>query len=708
MHPSLSARPARIKRTSGFTLACAFTFCALPVFAKPTNAPWEKLQPDQAEVTTSLNMVELLKRHHYSRLPLDDAHSEKIFDGYLRMLDSSHSLFSAKDIERFKPWRTEFDDFLKNGDLKPGFAMYKRYLERQNERLTYILGLLDQGIDKLDFKQDESLLVDRKHADWKPDDAALKDLWRRQLKDQVLRQKIKDKDNASIQKTLVRRYKSLKNNIEQTNSEDVFRTYSNAYAESYDPHTDYMSPDDVENFNLSMSLSLQGIGAVLQADDDYVKIVSLVTGGPAEKSKQLAPADRIVGVAQGKKGEMVDVIGMRLDKVVKLIRGPKGSTVRLEVVPAKNAPNDDSTKVVSIVRDAVKLEDQAAQKSVLNLHENGRDYKLGIITLPAFYLDFNAYRNGDSNYTSSTRDVRRLISELEKEHIDGLVIDLRNNGGGSLQEASELTGLFIPQGPTVQIRNRDRHVELIGSEDSEPYYEGPMAVLVNRLSASASEIFAGAMQDYRRALIIGGQTFGKGTVQNIQPLNQGELKMTLAKFYRVSGQSTQHRGVIPDVMFPAEVNTKEIGESALPEALPWDTINPVITLTEDPIKPVLAELRKKHEQRTAKNPDFVYSRERLDLMDKLTKDTTLSLNEDKRRAYQNNIESEELQLENARRVAKGKKPLKKLKDDDDTATLAKAKEDEQKHPEKDAYLKEAGEILVDYIKANTKVAANQQ
>ena len=298
-----------------------------------------------------------------------------------------------------------------------------------------------------------------------------------------------------------------------------------------------------------MSLSLEGIGAVLQSDNEHVKVVRLVPAGPAEKSKQISPADKIVGVGQGD-DEIVDVIGWRLDEVVKLIRGPKGSKVRLEVIPASNAPNDMTSKVVSITREAVKLEEQAAKKSILKLEQGGRPYKLGIIEVPAFYLDFKAFRAGDPDYKSTTRDVKKLITELQADKVDGIVIDLRNNGGGSLQEATELTGLFIDKGPTVLVRNSDGRVDVLADEQDGAFYKGPMAVLVNRLSASASEIFAGAMQDYHRALILGGQTFGKGTVQTIQPLNHGELKLTLAKFYRVSGQSTQHRGVVPDIAYP--------------------------------------------------------------------------------------------------------------------------------------------------------------
>jgi carboxyl-terminal processing protease len=387
--------------------------------------------------------------------------------------------------------------------------------------------------------------------------------------------------------------------------------------------------------------------------------------------------------------------------VVKLIRGPKGSKVRLEVIPASNAPNDQTSKVVAIVREAVKLEEQAAKKSVLKLKHEGRDYKLGVIEIPAFYLDFKAFRAGDPDYKSTTRDVKRLLTELEKDKVDGVVIDLRNNGGGSLQEATELTGLFIDQGPTVLVRNSDGRVDVLADENTGIYYEGPLAVLGNRLSASASEIFAGAMQDYHRALILGGQTFGKGTVQTIQPLNHGELKLTLAKFYRVSGQSTQHQGVIPDIQYPDMMDTKEIGESALPEALPWDSIKPAIKPELDPIKPLLAELQARYENRTTKNADFTFARQRLQLSQKLMEETTVSLNESKRRAQHSDIEGQQLAIENGLRKAKGEALLSKLKVEDEDALPV---EDKKTKPEDDAYLAETGRILLDYLGLDTRLA----
>lgn len=661
---------------------------------------WDGLQPDRDEIVASLNVVELLKRHHYSKPPLDDARSVIIYDSYIKLLDPARSYFTAADIAEFDKWKTQFDDFLKSGNLDPGFTIYKRYLDRVKQRLDFALAELNKGVDKIDFTTKETLLIDRKDAPWMKDQAELDDLWRKRVKDEVLRQKIAGKEPKQIQETLTKRYKNQLARLDQTRAEDIFQAYINTFAQSYDPHTNYLSPDNAENFDINMSLSLEGIGAVLQSDNDQVKIVRLVPAGPAAKTKQVAPADKIIGVAQGNK-EMVDVVGWRLDEVVKLIRGPKGSVVRLEIIPASNAPSDQTSKIVSITREAVKLEEQAAKKSVLKLKQDGRDYKLGIIEIPAFYLDFKAYRAGDPEYKSTTRDVKKLLTELQKEKVDGVVIDLRNNGGGSLQEATELTSLFIEKGPTVLVRNSDGRVDVLEDENPGAFYKGPLALLVNRLSASASEIFAGAMQDYHRALIIGGQTFGKGTVQTIQPLNHGELKLTLAKFYRVSGQSTQHQGVLPDIDYPSIIDTKEIGESALPEAMPWDTIRPAIRPASDPFKQFLAQLKAQHEARSDKDAEFTYIRDRLALTQKLMNEKTVSLNEQERRARHDEIEAKQLALENVRRKAKGEEPLKELKKEDEDALPA---EDENTKPEDDAYLSETGRILIDYLSASTKVA----
>ncbi|WP_205342442.1 carboxy terminal-processing peptidase [Denitrificimonas caeni] len=678
-------------------LALVIGLAALPAaYAVSKAQQWDYLQPDRDQMIASLNVVELLKRHHYSKPPLDDARSRKMYAGYLKMLDPARMYFTAKDVQEFDRWETEFDDFLKAGNLKPGYAMYHQQLTRLDQYLDYALGELNQGIAKIDFSIAESFETDREKAQWAPDENALKDLWRKRLKDEVLRLKIANKEPQAIETLLVKRYKNQKKRLQQTRSEDVFQAYINAFAQTYDPHTTYLSPDNAENFDINMSLSLEGIGAMLQGDNEHVKIVRLIPAGPAEKSKLVAPADKIIAVGQGNK-ELVDVIGWRLDEVVKLIRGPKGSQVRLEIIPASNAPTDQTSKTVTITREAVKLEEQAAKKSILNLSKEGRDYKLGVIEIPAFYLDFKAYRAGDPEYKSTTRDVKRLITELQKEKVEGIVIDLRNNGGGSLQEATELTGLFIEQGPTVLVRNSDGRIDVLADEHKGAFYKGPLTVLVNRLSASASEIFAGAMQDYHRALIIGGQTFGKGTVQTIQPLNHGELKLTLAKFYRVSGQSTQHQGVIPDISYPADMDITEIGESALPEAMPWDSIKPALEPANDPFKPFIAELKARHDARTDEDPDFVFSRARLALTQRLMQDTEVSLNEVERRAQYAKIEKKQLDIENARRIKKGEEQLKTMIKDDEEDHVAAAEKDKKTKPEEDAYLAETGRILLDWL-----------
>ena len=702
MRYQLSPRRISMKQLlPSTTLALLIGLAALPMSASSFAAnSWDNLQPDRDEVIASLNVVELLKRHHYSKPPLDDKRSEIIYQSYLKLLDPARSYFLASDIAEFDKWRFQFDDFLKSGDLNPGFTIYKRYLDRIKSRLDFALAQLSKGVDKIDLNTQETLLVDRKDAPWAKNEAELDDLWRKRVKDEVLRLKIAGKDPAKIQETLTKRYKNQLARLGQTRSEDIFQAYLNTFAMSYDPHTNYLSPDSAENFDINMSLSLEGIGAVLQSDNDNVKIVRLVPAGPAAKTKQVATADKIIGVAQGDK-EMVDVIGWRLDEVVKLIRGPKGSVVRLEIIPASNAPNDQTTKIVSITREAVKLEEQAAKKSILHLNQDGKDYKLGVIEIPAFYLDFKAYRAGDPEYKSTTRDVKKLLTELQSEKVDGVVIDLRNNGGGSLQEATELTSLFIDKGPTVLVRNADGKVDVLEDENSGAFYKGPMALLVNRLSASASEIFAGAMQDYHRALIIGGQTFGKGTVQTIQPLNHGELKLTLAKFYRVSGQSTQHQGVLPDIAYPSIIDTKEIGESALPEAMTYDTIKPAIKPAVDPFKPFLAQLQSRHDVRSAKDAEFVFVEQKLALAKKLMSEKTVSLNEAERRSEHADVESKQLVMENTRRKAKGEEPLKELKKEDEDALPV---DDDKTKPEDDAYLAETGRILIDYLGLSGSVA----
>jgi len=497
---------------------------------------------------------------------------------------------------------------------------------------------------------------------------------------------------------LSKRYQNQLNRVHQSQSEDAYQTFMNAVTRAFDPHTQYFSPRNTENFNINMSLSLQGIGAVLQTEDEHTKVVRLVPAGPAAKAGNLQPADKIIGVGQAE-GDIVDVIGWRLDEVVELIRGPKSTTVRLEILPANSSGTD--SKIISIVRDEVKLEEQSAQKDVIEVKDGDVTHKIGVIDIPTFYIDFQGRMENKPDYKSTTRDVTVLINELKEEGIDGLIIDLRNNGGGSLEEAITLTGLFIPQGPVVQVRSTHGRVEVLPDQDPSVLYDGPITVLVNRLSASASEIFAGAIQDYGRGLIVGGQTFGKGTVQSLRPLRSGQLKITQAKFYRVSGDSTQHQGVIPDILFPSLFDKEKIGESALEEALPWDTIRPAEYSSNKGIAATLPALRKLHQTRIEHNPDFRFLREQKALITELRQQTQVSLNEKVREQERKANDDKRLKLENERRKAKGMPQLTSIDDEESDNAADAEKKDDKKPEEDDALLIEAGHILVDYMNIQT-------
>ncbi|PKM30173.1 MAG: tail-specific protease [Gammaproteobacteria bacterium HGW-Gammaproteobacteria-11] len=675
-------------------------------FAADSPAPLDldSLQPTRDQVIASLNTIELLRRHHYNRISLDDTLSGAMFDNYLGQLDPQRSLFTSEDLQAFEPFRYRLDDHLLAGDLSLGFALHKRQLERLQQRVDFARNLLDNELEGMDFTSDQSIMVDREKAQWVADEAELTSLWRQQIKDEILRLKLAGRDMDTIKQTLTRRYDGQALRLSQTRGEDIFQNYLNAFAQSYDPHTQYMSPENAENFDINMSLSLEGIGAVLQSDNEYTKIVRLVPAGPAANSQQLAPADRIIGVAQGDT-DMVDVVGWRLDEVVKLIRGPKGSSVRLEVIPASNPATDLSSREVLLVRESIKLEDQAAQSSVLEYGEGDQLQRIGVIHVPGFYIDFRAQRRGDKDYRSTTRDVRRLLSELTADGVDGIVLDLRDNGGGSLQEATELTGLFIDRGPTVQVRDTQGEIQVLDDTDPGIVYGGPMAVLVNRLSASASEIFAGAMQDYGRAIVIGEPTFGKGTVQSIQPLNHGELKLTLAKFYRVSGQSTQHRGVVPDILYPSLLETSKIGESSLPGALPWDTIAPADYRVDRQLAPFMTLLGERHQQRAANDPDFSYTLARLELNRSMEERTYLPLNEETRREQQQAFERDLLALENRRLQARGEPLLSELKTEEDVmAESSMMPPENDEAAQDDPFLSETGQILIDLLELKQQVA----
>ena len=673
--------------------------------AENLSQPLTPLKPTLNQAIASVNVVQLLKSNSYEKPDLSREGAQKVYLSYLETLDRQRSFFLASDIEEFNKYQFSLDDALKGGNLRPAFEIFNRYQQRGEERVQYMLKLLKQGISKLNFSKQEKLEIDREDSPWLRNQAEQEDLWRRQLKDSVLAMKLNDKKDSEITELLTKRFTNQLRRLHQTRSEDAFQLYINAYTQLYDPHTQYLSPQRAENFDINMSLSLEGIGAVLQSEDEYTKVVSVVPAGPAAKAGQLLPGDKIIGVAQDKDGKMEDVVGMRLDEVVKLIRGTKGTTVRLEVIPA-NA-SDGKNKIYAIIRDKVKLEEQSAQKNVMEIGTGASKKRIGVISIPAFYIDFKAAQAGDPNYKSTTRDVRNLIKELEQENIDGLVIDLRNNGGGSLQEANQLTGLFIPQGPTVVVRDSRGRTEAQQDPDPKEVYQGPIAVLINRLSASASEIFAGAMQDYQRALVIGGQSFGKGTVQTIQPLNHGQLKLTIAKFYRVSGQSTQNRGVIPDISFPSLFDPEEIGESALPNALPYTEIRPVQYSPLKRIAPELPELRARHKKRIINDPGFIYLDKLLAYQKQFEDRKSVTLNQKAREKESQQMRDGRLDIENYLRTSKGKKPFKNLEELEKEQTTQL---DKNQKPDvtDDALLVETGAILSDWINVKSRMLASQK
>ncbi len=695
-------------------------WAALPLFAQQSPqyladeipldvaAIYQEIEPIQEYTPVARSVLSQLTRNHYSEVRVNDEFSSKVFDRYLDGLDPSRVYFTKSDIEEFEKYRYELDDLLRSGDVEAGFEIYNLYQERVIERLVYSIKRIEEDESEFDFTIDEDIIIDRSEEPWADSVDDLSDLWRKRVKSNVLSSLLSEKTYAETREDLSKRYRSQLSQILKNDQREVFQFYMDTLTMSIDPHTQYYLPQAAENFNMNMSLQLQGIGAVLTTEDEYTEVVQIVAGGPADLAGDLQPKDRITGIAQDD-GEFVDVIGWRVDDVVQLIRGEKDTVVRLNVIP-RNAENDFERKIISITRDTVQLEDESAKKEIVEIQRDGETYKIGIIELPTFYVDFAALQNRDPNYRSSTRDVRRLLEELKEEEVDALVVDLRNNGGGSLSEANSLVGLFIDRGPTVQVMDAEGNNIVQGDSDAGLVYDGPMAVLVNRLSASASEIFAGAIQDYQRGLILGSQTFGKGTVQELIPMRSGQLKITRAKFYRISGESTQHRGVLPDIDFPDLYDVSEdIGEAALETALPWDTID--TTSFYRPfmdLRPAFSTLITRHEERLLTDPDFNYINSQIQRAIEKSENNTLSLNMDTLLAERVENDAWRLQIENTLRSAKGEEPYSSVEDmkdaeeeeEEEVALNSPGLEDDtnsEEDEELDPYLEESGNILVDFI-----------
>ena len=654
-----------------------------------------------------LDVISSLQHNHYSGKQLNEQMSSDIFDRYLTDLDPSKIYLYAADVREFEHAREAVGLEILMGNSQTGFATYNRFHQRQLERLNFMLDILKDDDHIFDFNSDLSIEIDRSEAEWIQTSEQMDDHWYRRLKNALISLKLADQTLAEARETLTQRYENQVNRLEQTNNEDVFERYANAIAHVFDPHSQYLSPRNQENFQINMSLSLEGIGAVLQGEDENTKVVRLVPGGPADLAGQLKPSDIIVGVGQDEEGPIQDVIGWRLDEVVNLIRGPRESTVRLKIIPADSIDRT-AQRVITIVRDRVRLEEQAAQKRLIDIERQGQPYRIGVIEIPAFYIDFAAMQAGDPEYKSTTRDVERLIEELKTENVDALVVDLRNNGGGSLREANELTGLFISRGPTVQIRDASGRVDILGDFDPKVAWSGPMAVVVNRLSASASEIFAGAIQDYNRGLVVGSQTFGKGTVQTLLPLEHGQMNLTHAKFYRISGESTQNKGVEPHIIFPTLFDEKVVGESALDGALPWDTVHPVRHGRFPNLTPVLDDLIQRHQARIEDDPDFIFMQQQVERSRQQREQTDTPLNISVVQDQRDEAERWQIDTENERRMAKGEPPISKLSDLDDL--LPKDSQGRSINPEAEAILYETAEILVDFIDlhlSNTAQTSNR-
>lgn len=672
-------------------------------WASVREVPLDELQPTRAQRQSTLIILKVIDEYHYKKHSLDDAMSRAILERYLEVLDPNRSFFLQDDIDRFNVISDRLDDDLKDARLNSAFSIFRVYRQRIDERIEYALKLLERDYD---FTINESYQFDREDSPWIADRAEMDELWRKKVKSDILSLKLKDKPLDEIRNTLQKRYAGIQRRTHQMDSDDVFQVFINSYTLSLEPHTSYMSPRVSENFDISMRLSLEGIGAVLKNDNEYTVVQRTVAGGPAALSGQVDPGDRIIGVGQGAEGEMEDVIGWRLQDVVDLIRGAKGTTVRLQLLP-EDEGSAGRSRTVTLVRNEIRLEDQAAKKFVIDGLGSMGNIRIGVIDIPAFYRDFQGYSKGEKDFTSTTRDVRKLIRELEQEGVDGIVIDLRQNGGGSLVEATELTGLFIPSGPVVQVKNASGDLDIETDPDPEQVYTGPLAVLVDRHSASASEIFAGAIQDYRRGIIIGEPTFGKGTVQTLVDLgrfvrygekNLGRLRLTMAQFFRVNGGSTQFKGVVPDIEYPSAVQSDDQGERSLDNSLPWAKIAPANYKVEG--LGLLEPYRKMHQVRIKGDPGFIYLSQLEAMRKEVKEQETVSLLEKDREIEWDQREKRRKAEKNRFLTAIGRDP--EAEDVDEKSDPDPASDEDD--PVTRIMLNEAAHILADYIGGHSRSA----
>lgn len=675
-----------------------------------------ELKPEAYQKETSRWVVRLLEQLHYKPVKLDDEFSQKILDNYIDTLDPNKVYFYSTDVEEFQKYNLQVDDAIKSGDVELAFRIFTLYIKRIQERTDYALTMLEKPFD---YSIEEEYIWNREDLKRPDSEKEMNELWRKRVKNDYLNLKLAGKEEDKIKDILSKRYNRINKRVSESNNEDVFQIFMNSYATLIEPHTSYLAPRTSENFKINMSLSLKGIGALLGYRDEYVTIMKVIKGGPAEKQGELKNGDRVVAVGQGESGSFVDVVGWRTDDVVEKIRGEKGTVVRLSVL-SKDDSLDAQPHTISIVRDKVKLEEQAAQYQILEV-ESDKKSKVGVVNLPAFYLDFDAKAKGDENYRSTTRDVKKILDKMKQENVDALIMDLRNNGGGSLLEARDLTGLFIDQGPVVQIKNSRGSISVDRDTNKSVAWDKPVVVLINRASASASEIFAAALQDYGRAVIVGERSFGKGTVQSLIPLDNyasnsseqsmGQLKLTLSQFFRINGGSTQNRGVIPDIQFPDEVGSDSYGESEYENALPWTSIKRSNYDIQGDLTQIIPVLRKHYKYREKLNPEFTFMKEDYDYYNELKEDISVSLSE-KTREQENKQQEERKKQRKIQResiLEEGLNPaitdVKVLynSEDDTTAESESLNEEEltntenNSEPNDDFILMEAARIIADLV-----------
>ena len=666
--------------------------------ANTSLLPPGALAPTARERMIARQVGSLLEEAHYSKLKIDDSLSPRVMDKFIDGLDGQRSYFLASDIAEFESHRLRFDDMIRTGDIEPAYLIFARYQQRNRERVQHALALLDR---EPDFALNESFEFDRESAPWAKDSAELDELWRKRVKNDAISLLLTNKSWAEARDVLRTRYERVLKRADQVKPEEVFELFLNAYARTFDPHSSYFSPRNSEEYKIQMSLNYEGIGASLQLVDEYVTIMNLIEGGPAAAAGTLKINDRITAVGQGRDGSMTDVVGWRIDDVVQLIRGKGGTPVRLQILPAGAAPGSPE-KTVEFIRGKVTLEAQAAKKELKTFRRGEREYKVGVINVPGFYSDYDAQRAGEKDYRSTTRDVRKLIDELKKEGVDSIVMDLRGNGGGFLPEAQSLTGLFIDRGPVVQVQFSGGDKEVLDDDQSGVAYDGPLVVLIDRFSASASEIFAGAIQDYGRGVVVGQRSFGKGTVQNLVPLSRwsarpinGQLTVTIGKFYRVTGESTQHRGVEPDVTLASPISLADIGESSLDDALPWDRIQAAGFGQPGQLAPSIAKLVTEENARQRRDPDYRWWLADIAAVEKLRSQKSLSLNIETRKADRAALETERLARENDRRAARQQPALKSISELD-SAELP------------DVILDQAVQVAGDMVQFGSPLAARRQ